>query len=216
MGRNGKRIVRRQPAQKRSKERVDTILRSARALLEEAGLRGLSTTSIAQRAGVPVGSIYQYFPHRNAILRALFVEYLGRIQDVLHDWEQNGPYEGNWRDFFEKLHLRLKRAEARSRLGKAWMEAALENPELQALGEQHAELIAAAAARMLRRFGSRWSDAKLRRLSLYYYQLNLATLLHEQRKDVRAKETLEWGTIALLSLLGHCLPRAQSGHDAPR
>jgi AcrR family transcriptional regulator len=209
MGRRGNdEIARRRPEQERSKERVEAILRSARALLQDGGVRALSTTSIARRAGVPVGSIYQYYPNRNAILQALFEDYLGRIQAVLHDWEQNGPYEGGWRAFFEKLYQRLKRAEGGSRLGNAWTEAALENPELAALGEQHAEIIAAASARMLRRFGSRWPDAKLRRLSLYYYRLNVATLYHEQQqKNVRAQETLEWGAVALLSLLEHCLPQ---------
>jgi AcrR family transcriptional regulator len=57
--------------QRRSRERVERILDAASDLIVEAGGTALSTRTIAERAGVPVASLYQYFADRDEILLAL-------------------------------------------------------------------------------------------------------------------------------------------------
>jgi len=52
------------PTQARSRGRVADILKAAGVLLGEVGYDGLSTNLIAERADVPVGSIYQFFEAR--------------------------------------------------------------------------------------------------------------------------------------------------------
>ena len=74
---------RRQPRQARSRERVDRILDAAAQLLLEEGYDAVKTNHIARRAGVSIGSIYQFFPNRVAIFHALAVRYLDRISEVL-------------------------------------------------------------------------------------------------------------------------------------
>jgi AcrR family transcriptional regulator len=63
--------ARRAPVQERSKERVAKILGAAAALLDEGGLDAVTTNAIAREAGLPVGTLYQFFPNREAILLAL-------------------------------------------------------------------------------------------------------------------------------------------------
>ena len=63
--------TRRVPVQRRSRERVDRILRVAEQIVVRDGVDALSTRSVAQRARVPVASIYQYFADREAIIAAL-------------------------------------------------------------------------------------------------------------------------------------------------
>src|SRR5215470_408359 len=53
--------LRKLPTQARSRARVEVILKAAGALLGEIGYDGVTTNLIAERAGVPVGSIYQFF-----------------------------------------------------------------------------------------------------------------------------------------------------------
>jgi AcrR family transcriptional regulator len=59
------------PRQRRAIERRQAILDTALALLESHGLDGLSTSLIAQRAGVPVASVYAYFPNKMAVVAEL-------------------------------------------------------------------------------------------------------------------------------------------------
>lgn len=59
---------RKQPQQARSTELVAAILQAAIQVLEKEGARGFTTARVAERAGVSVGSVYQYFPNKAAIL----------------------------------------------------------------------------------------------------------------------------------------------------
>jgi len=63
--------ARKRPVQRRSAATVDAILEAAARILESAGLAGYTTNAIAARAGVSVGSLYQYFPNRDALTAAL-------------------------------------------------------------------------------------------------------------------------------------------------
>jgi AcrR family transcriptional regulator len=67
------------PTQARSRARVANILKAAGALLGEVGYDGLSTNLIAERADVPVGSIYQFFEGKDDIVAALVAQFQERI-----------------------------------------------------------------------------------------------------------------------------------------
>ncbi|HET7690118.1 MAG TPA: TetR/AcrR family transcriptional regulator [Nocardioidaceae bacterium] len=62
---------RRVPQQSRSRDRVVRILDAAASLVCEEGVEGLSTRGIAERAEIPVASLYQYFADKDEILLAL-------------------------------------------------------------------------------------------------------------------------------------------------
>lgn len=62
---------RKTPLQSRSRQRVEKILSAALDLLMQQGLASVTTSRVAAAAGVPVGSVYQFFPNRDAILLAL-------------------------------------------------------------------------------------------------------------------------------------------------
>ncbi|KAA0931400.1 MULTISPECIES: TetR/AcrR family transcriptional regulator [Streptomyces] len=63
--------MRRAPVQRRSAERLTRILDACAALLDEVGYDGLSTRAVAQRAGVPIGSVYRFFGNKRAMADAL-------------------------------------------------------------------------------------------------------------------------------------------------
>nr|WP_063910195.1 TetR family transcriptional regulator [Herbidospora yilanensis] len=63
--------LRRRPTQRRSARRVERMLDACAELLDEVGYDGLSTTRIAERADVAIGSVYQFFPDKRAISQAL-------------------------------------------------------------------------------------------------------------------------------------------------
>ncbi|HXC57332.1 MAG TPA: TetR/AcrR family transcriptional regulator [Rhizomicrobium sp.] len=61
---------RRRPKQARALATCDSILEAAIQILQRCGADGLNTNSVAERAGVSVGTLYQYFPDKDAILLA--------------------------------------------------------------------------------------------------------------------------------------------------
>jgi AcrR family transcriptional regulator len=71
--------LRKKPLQARSRARVAAILKAAGSLLGEVGYDGLSTNLIAERAQVPVGSIYQFFEGKDDIVAALVEQFQDRI-----------------------------------------------------------------------------------------------------------------------------------------
>jgi AcrR family transcriptional regulator len=62
---------RKAPAQSRAVETVAAVLEAAALTLEERGFAGYTTNAVAERAGVSIGSLYQYFPGKDALTAAL-------------------------------------------------------------------------------------------------------------------------------------------------
>jgi AcrR family transcriptional regulator len=62
---------RKPPTQSRSIETVNAVLEAAARILERYGLEGYTTNAVAERAGVSIGSLYQYFPGKDAVTVAL-------------------------------------------------------------------------------------------------------------------------------------------------
>ncbi|MBF6351470.1 TetR/AcrR family transcriptional regulator [Nocardia flavorosea] len=103
--------VRRSPRQDRSRFTVDTLLEAAAQLFGRDGL-ATTTNHIAERAGTSIGTLYQYFPDKQAILHALArrhvteaAERLGAVFDELRATEP--PFETTLRavlDVVAELH----------------------------------------------------------------------------------------------------------------
>jgi AcrR family transcriptional regulator len=75
---------RKTPAQSRAAATVHAILEGAANILERQGFDGYTTNEIAARAGVSIGSLYQYFPNKDAVTIALIErEMVGMIDEVV-------------------------------------------------------------------------------------------------------------------------------------
>jgi len=67
--------LRRAPSQRRSRERVERILAVATELIAARGSDALRMAEVAAKAEISIGSLYQYFPDKAAIIRALAERY---------------------------------------------------------------------------------------------------------------------------------------------
>ncbi len=87
---------RKKPKQARSTELVSAILEAAVRVLEKEGARRFTTARVAERAGISVGSLYQYFPNKAAILYRLqsdeWQQTAGQWRAILRD-ERTSPFE---------------------------------------------------------------------------------------------------------------------------
>ncbi len=75
--------LRRVPRQARSRERLARMLDAAEALLVAEGPGALTTTRVAEEAGVSIGSLYQYLPDKEAIVEALAGRYLAEFEGLM-------------------------------------------------------------------------------------------------------------------------------------
>lgn len=71
--------ARKRPAQVRSSAMVEAILQAAAELLDQDVPEGYTTNQIAARAGASIGSLYQYFPSKDAITAALIAKASARL-----------------------------------------------------------------------------------------------------------------------------------------
>jgi AcrR family transcriptional regulator len=89
--------ARQEPQQARSRATVTAILEAMTRILNQEGFAAATTTRVAEVAGTSVGTLYQYFSHRDAILDALqdreFERALALMQKVLGDRKQRSGRE---------------------------------------------------------------------------------------------------------------------------
>ncbi|MDN6886938.1 TetR family transcriptional regulator [Variovorax sp. CAN2819] len=110
---------RRKPKQARSNDLVAAILEAALQVLEKEGAQRFTTTRVAERAGVSVGSVYQYFPNKASILFRLQSDEWKQTSDMLC-----GILEDAQRPPLERLRM-LVHAFVRSECEEAGMRVAL-------------------------------------------------------------------------------------------
>ena len=67
---------RKRPKQERSRATVEAILEAAARILVQEGLQQATTNRIAEVAGVSIGSLYQYFPNKESLVRALLEQHV--------------------------------------------------------------------------------------------------------------------------------------------
>jgi AcrR family transcriptional regulator len=77
------------PLQARGKERVRVILAAALDLFKEKGLEETTTNDIAQRAQIPIGSLYRYYPNKDAIVVALTELYVDDVCEIFDNIGQH-------------------------------------------------------------------------------------------------------------------------------
>src|SRR5271154_5966090 len=93
--------ARKAPGQARSQETVGVILEAAARILETDGAGGFNTNAIAAKAGVSIGSLYQYFPNKDSIVLAL----IGSFEKVLHDTVVKAVQGGKGKGLESRLRL---------------------------------------------------------------------------------------------------------------
>ena len=88
--------LRRVPVQGRSVARVQRMLDACAAIVDEVGYEGLTTTLLAERAGVAIGSVYQFFPDKRAVVQALTQRNLEAYLQRLAERLGSAPLETWW------------------------------------------------------------------------------------------------------------------------
>ncbi|MGC4061019.1 MAG: TetR/AcrR family transcriptional regulator [Aquabacterium sp.] len=75
--------MRKRPTQVRAQRSVEAIFEATAQIVDNEGLDALTTNKIAARAGVSVGTLYQYFPRKEMVLEAMIVAERERVMDEM-------------------------------------------------------------------------------------------------------------------------------------
>ena len=94
---------RRAPTQRRSRERVERMLGAAATLIAKAGSDAMRMSEVAELAGVSIGSLYQYFPDKGAIIRMLAERYNAEGRACIAAELANVRDMGGLREAFDRL-----------------------------------------------------------------------------------------------------------------
>src|SRR5262249_13428835 len=95
-------FVRRVPAQARSRERLERILDAAEAEVGEVGYDAATMQSIAERAGTSIGSVYQFFPNKPALIGAITERYLAAVRSLFSTLLTPATLERPWPNVLDR------------------------------------------------------------------------------------------------------------------
>ncbi|WP_245407906.1 TetR/AcrR family transcriptional regulator [Rhizobium sp. TH135] len=80
---DGRLQPRKTPQQERSIQRLEAILEAAVSLFLEKGIAETTMSEIAQRAGISIGSLYQFFPQKVAVIKAVHDRFSGQLEGFI-------------------------------------------------------------------------------------------------------------------------------------
>jgi AcrR family transcriptional regulator len=204
--------ARKRPSQPRSEKMVARILDATRRLLMKPGAKqyaSITTNHIAKEADISIGSLYQYFPNKEAILFEIYKDMLKQVSSVLQEFRTKDSLSLAREEFFNLFVRAMKSAEANPKLTMEMLAAMTNYPLLAEADRHHSELIANEMAGFMKHFGSKWPLAKLQRLALHVYYVNYGTWIYREHVSPPPREVLEWEINMLTSMIAQCFKSGQ-------
>ncbi|MFT6123400.1 MAG: AcrR family transcriptional regulator [Oleiphilaceae bacterium] len=194
---------RKMPRQARARATVTRILDGTRKVLREQGADGVTTRSIAEASGIRTGSIYQYFPNKEAILFALYgnrmEETVLALNGLMTPKNLQLSLADFWGVFDNVVQTELKWGQPEDvELDKAMGE----NPALIDANAKVLHELYQSVVKLLTHYGSTWSEHRLLELADYIYRLNHFgyTMRIRQTKD-RQQSTRKFTFKAIIHLM---------------
>lgn len=191
---------------------------AAMELIKTEKIAGITTSQIAKKAGISVGSLYQYFHNKESIFYALWESKLDDMYSAMTEFEQE-PYLSLPRAaFFEQLLLHLQQAETDIAVNSTAFHATVTvYPELESLNHNHGERMAQKLAEYMQHFGSTWPQDKLKSMGQFLYRINASVFLFGEQVGFDYAETQHWGFATLRAMLDQCFdpyPNTTPGQSA--
>ncbi|PBC10229.1 TetR/AcrR family transcriptional regulator [Mesorhizobium sp. WSM3859] len=184
---------RKQPRQQRSSKVVDRILDAALILTREQGTKTPTTLAIAQRAGLSVGSVYQYFPNKEAILLELGRRWLSSFPEVIAKRIKVAPPTN--REEFRREVRKLFTDTSRIYLDNATLMPVIEaisgNADLRPIQDEYDKEIIALYAAWLRHANPALEEKTAKRLGLVMMEVGHACRLVGLKRDRKTYDLIE-------------------------
>jgi AcrR family transcriptional regulator len=156
--------------------RIAAILRAAGELLDERGSDGLNTTAIAQRAGISTATLYQHFPDKQAVLRALVQALQSERESAVAACYDDLATAPDWRVPLAAAIRTAFRLRVERPGGRSTRRALQTSPELWQWDQDQTESLAKVLARAMRRRKPTLTRATAERVALVAVTASIALL----------------------------------------
>lgn len=191
-----KSVARRNAAtQRRSKDKVQRILDTTLAMLSIGPADKVTTNDIAKNAGISIGTLYHYFPKKEAVFYELFRRWLEQTLDILDSVDADFDGSEQLEDYVDALFERLSRDEKINSPGHWQLRRAMgSSRELAELEAHHQQQVTRRLISFQKRFGRQISEEQAIALAYLQNQVSVACLsaaaLFGSKQE--AKEVLQW------------------------
>lgn len=165
-------LRRKSPHQNRAKVTLSKIISAGEEILGQEGIRKLTMRKIAKTAGVSVGSAYEYFPSKQAIIYRIYEERLAtRLK--FFDAAFADPEDGeSFKDAFTRYLELQQRARFPSRLDLELQNAIEQNEQLAQMTQHFEDELSRRYVDILHYYGSNWPDDQLMQLAKFAHQVD--------------------------------------------
>jgi AcrR family transcriptional regulator len=182
----------RAPVQERSRQRRDEILAATANLLDRVGFDGLTTTLVAKELGISVGSLYHYFPHKQAILHALGERWLEEYNAALAKLEESTRDNTDIEKWAAAAVRYVGEVYEEQRGILPLVQAMYAVPELRDLDDRHDEQVVSQLVPMFDRMKIAKSNSERERIAWLWLEMTHALFVSISEQDgARAKRSRE-------------------------
>lgn len=133
--------IRKKPSQDRSKDTVNIILKATTHIIDQVGVSGISTNKIAEKAGISIGSLYQYFPNKESILAKLMHDYLNKQHQLVSQALLKSDAKSLKEAIEVVLNVIIKSKSHQIQLNKLFIENFTRIGDIKLLQDNHKKLI---------------------------------------------------------------------------
>jgi len=190
------------PVQGRSKKRAKQIIDVTGELLERVGFDDLNTILIAKEVGISIGSLYHYFPNKQAIMHAMGKQWLAEIEQVLQQYDSWDIENMSLEESVKKMLQANLKVYKRQKALLTLVQAMFSVPELRELDEQHDEMVISHIANVFKRMGMKKQLKERERIARVYLEATHALFLTiNLQQGERSKRTLADLNYMIVSLL---------------
>lgn len=135
--------LRKEPQQARSRARVRAIMAAAEAIVASEGVEALTMRRLAEEAAVPVGTVYQFFDDKTAVVDAVAYQHLDTLGPVIEELTAGAARGVPWPELFDVVFDRMvERTRGNPAYVAIWVGRHL-SPELQRVDDANIDATAA-------------------------------------------------------------------------
>jgi AcrR family transcriptional regulator len=180
-------LERRKPNQLRAQETKDKILNAIHKILLEDGIEKLTTRRIAKTGGLSMGSIYEYFPTKQAILFWVFKQRLDRalaiFRKIFSEENLSRPLDEVYGLYLAEMH----RNQMWSRLDLELRNAAARDDKLQGYVKEFQNKLNEGYVKIWQHYGSSWSSDDLFHLATYLNEVDHINMKLQHRQPTETR-----------------------------